>query len=380
VILIEYWNREVSMRIGVNMLCARKKHSGIGVYSINIVNELAKHPDDEYVIFTGWREEIEDMLTGNIRFVDVKYKDKMDLSRLFAEQITIPRLAAAENLDLMFTPGFYMPFFSSMPQVVTIHDLIHKTWPGDMSIKTRMIMNVLIDSSIRRADGVIAVSGHTAGDIERFIGREKGVRVIYEGRGIAQINRPERPDVMKDIDRYALVVGNIMPRKNPIGIIKAFESVMGSTDLKLVFVGGLTYKGSDISEYINNKGISDRVIIAGYLQNKEISWCYKNASMLLYCSFYEGFGIPPLEAMAEGIPVIASDVSSIPEIVGNAAILINPNNQKEIAEAIIMLDRDNELRKRCVSNGKKRITLFTWEKAARETRDMLVEIAMQKGR
>jgi len=368
------------MRIGVNMLCARKKHSGIGVYSINILNELAKHPDDEYVVFTGWREEIEDMFNGNIRFVDVKYKSQMDLSRLFAEQITIPRLAAAEKLDLMFTPGFYMPFFSNVPQVVTIHDLIHKTWPGDMSLKTRMIMNVLIGSSIRRADGVIAVSEHTAADIERFTGRGKGVRVIYEGIGITQTNRPERPDALKDTDRYALVVGNIMPRKNPIGVIKAFESIMESTDLKLVFAGGLANKGSEIADYIIRKGISERVILTGYLQNKEVSWCYKNASMLLYCSFYEGFGIPPLEAMAEGIPVIASDASSIPEIVGNAAILINPHNQKEIAEAIIMLDGDNELRKRFVAKGKKRITLFTWEKAAIETRDMLAAVAMQKER
>jgi glycosyltransferase involved in cell wall biosynthesis len=181
-----------------------------------------------------------------------------------------------------------------------------------------------------------------------------------------------RPSAIGEGLDFALIVGTITPRKNVMGMIKAYEAISSETDLKLIFVGGYEWKSNAVLEYVDKKGLSEKIIFTGYISDGELSWCYKNASMLLYCSFYEGFGFPPLEAMAAETPVIASNVSAIPEIVGDAALLVDPYDICKIGEAILLLEKDLEARNRIVGLGKNRFKEFTWEKAAKETHSLFM--------
>lgn len=364
------------MKIGVNLLLPGRNQTGLGTYAINLLNELAAHPEDEYVVFTAHREDIKGLTAGNIRFVDLPLKSGNRLRRLVAEQVALPRMASAEKLDLLFTPGFYMPLFCEIPQVVTIHDLIHKTWPQDMAMKNRILMTIFVDGSIRRAASVISVSESTRKDIERHVGRTEGVFTVYEGIGNSFDGTPGRPNFVSPVESFALAVGSIMPRKNILGIIRAFEMIGHETNLKLVVAGLKGYGYKAVKEHIDKNHLSEKVLLPGFLPDAELEWCYRHARMLLFCSFYEGFGFPPLEAMRVGTPVIASNVSSLPEILGDAALLVDPAKPGEIGEAIRKVAKDEALRKQLIGKGFKRTQNFTWTKAAQETRKVF-EAALQ---
>ena len=362
------------MKIGVNMLMAGREHSGFETYAVNIVNALANHVDDEYVVFTNHKDKMQLMLRGNIRLIEVPFEQERYWGRLVAEQFKVPVLAKKEGLDLLFTPTVCMPFFCSLPQVVTIHDMIHKSWMRDMSIKNRIFMNIFVDNSIRRADGVISVSESTLRDIEKYIGASEKVRLIYEGfREIADIDQ-RRPELIELNNEFALIVGAITPRKNIVSSIRAFDRIRNKTDMNLVIAGKKSSGYKEVMNCIEKYGLNDRVIAMGPMPDEELAWCYEKASMLLFCSLYEGFGLPPLEAMSKGTAVIASNVSSIPEIVGDAALLVNPNDDKAIADAILRVENDRDLRNVMIEKGYERCKIFSWDRAAAETRKVFAEM------
>jgi len=363
------------MKIGINGLALIKENTGIGNYIIELVNSMAKQfKEDEYIIFAKKSENIRKYFCNEVQIIGVPMVAGSRFSRIFAEQVLLPFMVSGIGIDVVFSPAFSIPLLSRKRQVVTVHDLAYKVYPEASSIKQRVAMRLFFDSSIRMADQVIAVSDSTKSDIKKFFHDVKSVATIHEGVRHVGVSSEVRPSTIGDKENFAVVVGTITPRKNAMGIIKSFERIMNETDINLVFAGGFAWKNREVLEYIEKKGLSGRVRLLGYIDDCELAWCYRNARMLLYCSFYEGFGFPPLEAMAYGTPVIASDVSSIPEVVGDAALLVDPCDIEAIGGAILMLDRDSELRKDLVNKGKVRYRLFTWEKAARDTRELFLSM------
>lgn len=361
------------MRIGVNCLMLNDEYAGLGIYTINLLNHLAKITAHEFYVLSSRPATVKELLDSSFYIEHIPMKNNR-LSRIYAEQVRIPKRAHLLDLDVLFTPAFYMPLFTSCYSLVTIHDLIHKTYPKDMSLHTRMIMNLFLDQGIRRANQIIAVSDCTKKDIERYLKRTDKIEVIYEGLGNQITTNQVSPDYLGETDRFALIVGSMMPRKNVLGMVQAFQLLEDRQGLKLVIAGHKGYEWEIVKNYIIEHDLSSEVIITGYVSTGVLNWLYGHARMLLYCSYYEGFGFPPLEAMKNGVPVIASDRSSIPEIVGDAALLIDPDDIAQISQSIGILDRDEHIRQKLIEAGTKRVGQFSWDKAARHTEHLLDRI------
>ena len=362
------------LKIGVNALALSDKNTGIGNYTIQIINHLAKQYNDEIIVYSSNEKKIEKHFDSAIEIVTISIADKGKLFRLFAEQIILPRQTKKDGIDILFSPSFTIPLFSSAFNVVTVHDLAYKVYPKASALYARIYMNIFFDRSIKKADAVISVSNSTSRDINKYFPSREDIFTSYEGIKSFDSKKGMKSKKFNGIKSYALVVGTITPRKNILGIIKAFENIMHETSMKLVFVGGYSWKTNEIFEYVKTNKLEDRVNFFGYLSVDELYWAYCNAKMLIYCSFYEGFGFPPLEAMQVGVPVIASNTSSIPEICGNAALYVNPYNIKEICSAILYLEGNKEKRKELVKKGYERIKMFTWEKAARKTHELFEKV------
>lgn len=362
------------MRIGINALTLSDKNSGIGNYTMNLINRLAENEEDEIVIFASCEEKIRPLIDERVKIWNLPIAMRNKYTRVLVEQLVLPGRIRREKLDLMFSPAFTMPLFSKVRNVVTVHDLAYKIYPEGSALLSRIYMRLIFDGSIRKADHILTVSDATKKDLLRFFPDIKGASTTLLGTIEYGLKHKERPGFMKEGESFYLVVGTITPRKNTLGIIKAFQSVRDQVDGKLVFAGGFAYKSDEVYTYIREHDLEDRVVLGGYLSDEELAYCYEEARMLLYCSFYEGFGLPPLEAMQADTPVIASNISSIPEVVGEAALLINPHKIEQIAEAIVRLDQDEELRNSLVEKGRERYQGFRWEDTARRTREIFKEM------
>lgn len=362
------------MKIGINALTLSHNNSGIGNYTINLINNLADISSYEYILFSSCGEKIRGLINEKIRIIDLPLASKNKYTRLYTEQVVLPLEVKKEKIDLMFNPAFTMPLLAKCRNIVTVHDMAYKIYGEGSALYARIYMKLFFDRSIKKADGIITVSQSTKRDLLKYFPNRKNVEAIHLGTIKYSIGKKERPKALEVGEKFLLVVGTITPRKNNLGIIKAFDKIKDKTDCKLLFAGGFAWKSDEIYEYLEENNLENRVLLPGYLRDEELAWCYENAEMMLYCSFYEGFGFPPIEAMASGIPVIASDISSIPEVVGNAAILLDPHDTDMISESIMKLSTDVDLREKLVNRGKERYKLFTWEKTAMKTFEVIENI------
>jgi glycosyltransferase involved in cell wall biosynthesis len=236
--------------------------------------------------------------------------------------------------------------------------------------------------SARKASKIIAISENTKKDIIDYFGiDEEKIRVIYLGVDRQFSPQPDMDEVgvlskYNLPSGYILSVGTLEPRKNLIRLINAYKMVASSGEPvpKLVIVGGQGWGDEELGKVVRESGLIDLVILTGYVPDEDLPALYRNTTVFVYPSLYEGFGLPPLEAMACGTPVITSNVSSLPEVVGDAAILIDPYNTTEIAQAIASVLKDKELRERLRMNGLARSNLFSWDKTARETLKLYQEV------
>lgn len=358
------------MRIGINALTLSDNNSGIGNYTLNLINRLAEDQNDELVVFASCEDKIRPLIDERVKIINFPLALKNKYARIIVEQLVLPGSVRSEKLDILFSPAFTMPLFASCHNVVTVHDLAYKIYPEGSAFLSRIYMRLIFDGSIQKADHILTVSDATKKDLLRFFPDINGATTTHLGTIEYGLKRKERPASLEEGETFLLVVGTITPRKNILGIIQAFDSVKDEVKGKLIFVGGFAYKSDEVQDYILDHNLNERVVLAGYLSDEELAYCYQEASMLLYCSFYEGFGLPPLEAMQADTPVIASNISSIPEVVGDAALLIDPYKIDQIADAILRLDRDEELQRTLVEKGRERYRSFRWEDTAMKTKSV----------
>lgn len=291
--------------------------------------------------------------------------------RLIWSQTALPKAANNDRLDLFWGPAHRLPtgLTPRLPTVVTIHDLVWQKAAETMRWQTWMGERVFMRSALKRADRILADSDATAKDIVAFypdaIGR---THVVHPG--LTALPPPAgRCLVPPNSDgpmRYALFVGTLEPRKNLVRLLQAFALIepTGRSNLKLVIAGGQGWRLNDLSALIAELGIQDRVVLTGYVSDSELAQLYASAEFLLMPSLYEGFGFPIIEAQSFGVPVITSDRSSMPEVAGAGAILIDPQDVMAIKNAIISLCSDQALSKRLSEKGKENAARFSWQKAA----------------
>ena len=269
-------------------------------------------------------------------------------------------------------------FFRSRPYIITVHDLIrllelngHSNFIHQPNIRDKVCL-ALDYKGIKRATHIIAVSHTTKRDLVQYLGiPEERISVVYEGIDHRVFSPLER----RLVDyHYLLYVGTEQPRKNLVGLLKAFSRLKSQRDfkdLKLVKVGRA---GGPEAEFrketlraVRELELSDDVVFTEYVAEKDLPAYYSGAECFILPSFYEGFGFPPLEAMACGCPVIVSNLASLPEIVGDAALSVDPKDISSLVGALHAVLTDERLKRELVSKGLERASQFSWEKAARET-------------
>jgi glycosyltransferase involved in cell wall biosynthesis len=294
--------------------------------------------------------------------------------RILWEQLAAPFLARQAQLDLIHAPVNIVPLVSGAARVVTIHDLAFLEYPEQYPSMQRRYLTEMTRASTRRADRVIAVSEYTARDVaqrldvdpERITAVPNGVDASFVPRqGSEELRRFKWKNSLPA--DFLLFVGTLQPRKNLIGLLRAYARIPAETRIPLYVVGGEGWMYREIFDEVSSLGISRDVVFPGYAASETLPLWYSAAAACIYPSYYEGFGLPVLEAMACGVPVVTSDRTSLPEVAGDAAILVNPDDPDDIASGITMVLEDAERRHAMSRAGVEQAGRFTWQRTARET-------------
>lgn len=275
---------------------------------------------------------------------------------------------------VFFTPGHYAPRWSPCPTVISIMDLSYICFPvmfrrGDLWQLRRWTAY-----SVKKAKAILTISEFSKNAIIKYYHiNENKIVVTYPGvKKLIVKNKNLLKKYSVDSD-YILYVGSLQPRKNLLRLIEAYNILLSQyPDIKLVIVGKKGWLYEDIFKKVRELKLERKVIFTGYVPDEDLPAFYQNAQCFVLVSLYEGFGLPVLEAMNYGCPVVASNVSSLPEVVGQAGVLVNPENVEEIAQGI---KEAIKKRKTLVARGLKQAKKFSWEKCARETLGVLEKVA-----
>jgi glycosyltransferase involved in cell wall biosynthesis len=306
--------------------------------------------------------------------------------RIFWEQAIQPLALQQAGVNLLHAMAFVSPLVLPCPTVVTVYDLSFLRFPKSFRPLNRLYLRAFTGWSVRRAQRVIAISESTRQDVIRFLDKPaEQVDVVY--CGVDGRFRPQDPAVAVAFrrekglpERFILFLGTLEPRKNVISLLKAYARLVagdGSSVPALVVAGGKGWYYTEMFAAVERLGLADRVIFPGYVPEEEKPLWYDAAELFVYPSLFEGFGLPPLEAMACGTPVIVSDTSSLPEVVGDSGVTVPPTDTAALADAIATMLGDPAIRADWQHRGLDRAARFSWRETARKTA-RVYERAMSK--
>jgi len=362
------------MKIFIDGLNISKNSAGIGQYGSSLIKTLANRNKNKYEILL--QKEI------SLGYDDISFKVNLDKSykKILYEQCVLPfRLT---NKDIIHFIDYSSPLVGvKIPFIITIHDLSFMKYPETFTLGSRTIKNILAPRGIKNAKKIIVDSINTKRDIlSYFPSVLDKIEVIYPAvKGFSQISDINKINSINNKfgvrGKYVLGVGTIEPRKNLSILIEAFLKVkLKNKDLSLVLVGKKGWLYKDLFDSIKKERLEDSIIFTGYISNEELNCVYSGAECFVYPSIYEGFGLPPLEAMNCGTPVIVSNTSSLPEVVGDAGIKINPKDSDELAKSIISIISNLAFKNKLAEMGFKQAQKFSWEIAAEKIENVYDEI------
>ena len=345
---------------------------GPRTYVLGLIDALLRiDRENEYVIFLNSTEHLgrfpgarEIVLTGT-----------SPLARLWREHVLLPRACSRERIDLLHCPKSAIPWRSPCPVVVTLHDLIPVQHPELEKTAAHLYWRVHIPRAALRSDHVITISHWAkAGIMESFGVPEERISVIMQSYDPAMLD-PRDPVAGAAVraryglgEGYILYVGTIQPRKNLISLIEAYALLRDEPNLPpLVIVGRKGWLYDELFRRVAERGLEEKIVFTGFVPDEELPFIFDGAAVFAYLSLLEGFGRPPLEAMACGVPTITSDTSAIPEVVGDAGVTVPPTDLPAIAAALKGLLNDPLLAERLRQRGRERAAGFSWDTAARET-------------
>lgn len=367
------------MRIGINVHLLSTTHTGIQHYIRALVPALVTQaPAHRFVLF-GEPSQLPSLPPERAHWVPTAPPLRAATRRVLWEQLVLPRLLQREGVEVFFSPAFVLPQRWEGAGVVTVHDLNFEVSPQTIHPVRRAYLQLLTRRSVRQAKRVIAISKATASDLARLysVPEEKIAVIPY---GLDALFTPDRARALEPMvreryalpERFLLFVGTLEPRKNLPRLLEAFALARQQTALPpLVLAGAPGWQHQKIRTLAQQLGIEREVLFAGYIPREHLPGVYAAATALLYPSLYEGFGLPPLEAMGCGTPVLASSNSALPEVVEDGGLLVDPQNVEQMAEGIVRLVQDEALRCQLVERGKQRAQRFRWEEAAQRTLQVL---------
>lgn len=362
-------------RIGIDARLVFYSRAGISQYIVHLTKALADlnaaHPDNvEFLLLQSRKDKSSILHNGLFSKTSLWTPCHHRL-----EQSALRFETARLGLDILHSPDFIPPLKRNYKSIITVHDLAFLLYPQFMTKESARYYGQ-IDQAVRSADHIIAVSQSTKLDLNKLLGvpGEK-VTVIYEGVS-PKFYAIDLLEAQAEVKRkfglepgYILFISTIEPRKNVPTLLKAyryFRDHFKRTE-KLVLAGSRGWLPEEVDQTLNHLNLQNDVIFLGRVPDEYVNFLYNAASMLIYPSFYEGFGLPPLEAMQCGVPVIASLINVMPEVVGDAAMLVDPHDVENLGVTINRLLEDTPLRKDLINKGFKRAAKFSWDQTARET-------------
>ncbi|NIM91039.1 MAG: glycosyltransferase [Candidatus Aminicenantes bacterium] len=376
------------MKIGFDLDSLTLRSGGIGRYGVNLINHLAKIllTETDHEIFVFFHRSFDRSFLPAQENLELVNKYTRIKSNVLRKAVFLPFSIRNLKMDLFHgVDHIGLPFLyrsKTCQYVVTIHDLITRIYPRSFPIKQRLIQNTLLPLILSKAERIIVDSRSTENDVQKFYSQQvEKVRVIYPGVESLFYPRSQK-EVERVLDKYQLdfkyyfFLGTLEPRKNIVRLIEAFIKLKRKRNVehRLVISGRKGWLYKEIMEKIKHSPFSQDIIFTDFVDDQDLPYLFSGAEMFLYPSLYEGFGLPVLEAMACGTPVIASNLSSLPEITGEAGILVDPMNIEEIALAMEELSEDRKLQEELRKKGLERAKLFSWEKAAQETKELYQEM------
>ncbi len=373
------------MRIGIDARFYGPIGKGLGRYAQKLIKYLEKidHQNDYFIFLR--KENFENYQPQNPRFKKVLADCRWYSLK---EQILIPLKVWQYKIDLMHFPHFNVAIFCPCKFIVTIHDLIVTKFPtkkattlGPLFYKLKWLgYKIIIYWAVKRADKIITVSNFTKKELINYfkINPEK-IMVTYEAvdenRGV-EINKENFLSKFKINKPYLLYVGNAYPHKNLERLIKAFKNLLEESceDLQLILIGKEDYFYKQVKNYTDKLNLNEKVIFADFIDDNNLGLFYKNALIYVCPSLYEGFGLPGLEAMKYGLPIVSSNVSSLPEIYGEAAIYFNSDDYKDMAQKMHQAIKSKDLRESLIKKGLEQIKNYSWLKCAEQTLEIYKNI------
>lgn len=367
------------MRIGFDVRPLLKQETGVGIYLRNLLSHLSViDRENEYYLFsTSLKDRLSPKKMPEFEKGDFReFRFPVRVIDYAWHHWGWPKMDCFFKTDLDLTHS-HSPLFlpTKGKKVVTVHDLYFMDYPQEADREAGRVFAKKIQDSLDRADGIIAVSESTKRELlERFPVEKKKIKVIYHGLDLSfhlSVSPKEKDEARKKFSLppdFILFVGSVEPRKNLSNLIEAFLLVRQKfPQIHLVIAGPPGKDSEPIQRKIRKNCLHPWVRITGYASTAELKALYSLASIFVFPSLCEGFGMPLLEAMASGTPLVVSGRSAVPEVVGNAGVYFNPHSPEEIAEKVGLLLEDSHLQQKLIKEGMRRIQHFDWKSAASET-------------
>jgi len=381
------------MTIGIDIrVLTRRTRTGVEEYAINLLSRLLRLDQNINfkLFFNAFHKTKPDYDWISLPNVQL-HKFKIPNRFLFAcaRYLNYPKIdRLLKGADVFFNPHFFnAPLSKKCKKVMTFHDLSFEYHPELFSWRKRVWQNLLMNAKkeAKKADKIIAVSESTKQDlIDLYKINTKKIKVIYSGVGeefrkISVSQFPSFPVSIKNKyhlpDKFVLYFGTIEPRKNIVGLIRAFELLKEKNkdfeEFYLVIAGGRGWLDKKIFKAAKESKYASHIIFTGFVNPEDKVYLYNLAALFVYPSFFEGFGFPPLEAMACGVPTITSANSSLPEVVGDSAIMVDPYDIEELTWAMELVLVDDNLKRELSRHGLERAKMFSWDKCAEETLSLI---------
>lgn len=374
------------MHIAVDAHAVGTRLAGNETYIANLVEALAEiDAENRYTLYVTKREAVE-RFKG--RWSNFEVRRTLPHTPLVRVPLTLEAELRRRSVDLLHVQ-FTAPPFAPCPFVVTVHDLSFEHLPETFKRRSRFQLRATVRRTVRRAARVIAPSEFTRRDLIETYGLSPE-RVHVTPLAAAPFFRPASATEIERVRQtygirgpYILAVGSIQPRKNLVRLLRAYSHLRrkGLKDKlpKLVLAGKKAWLYGETLRAVERERLDDLVIFTGYVTERDLPALYSGAQAFVYPSYFEGFGLPPLEAMRCGAPVVAGDRTSLPEVVGDAGLLVDPFDADAIAEAIARVIEDEDLRAELSRRGLQRSQLFNWRETARSTLEVYKSVT-QEGR
>lgn len=378
------------MKIGIDTLFESPAFpTGATGYMVNLLCCLAEldHENEYFIFVSEANQHLYPVRQENFHYVTCWASNERRGRRIATQQFQTPRLANKYGIAVFNSPGNTAPLLLPCKSVLTIKTMHHYNFPADLGWSRALFRRSMIYLSARRADLIIANSISNRDDIVRFLDVPANrVIIIHEAVDKDRFRCDLAPDQVRHKlsekgirSPYILNVSSFWRYKNQVKLIQAYSSLIERHDIphQLVLVGGSDQRdySAEVHETVRSLGLEARVRFVGYLSHAEIVPVYSGADVFVYPSLFETFGLTLLEAMACDTPVICSDRGSLPEILGGAGLLVNPDEPDEISNAILRVISDPVLRSHLVEAGRRRANDFSWKKTAAQTRDAYLAAA-----